>query len=339
MVVWPECSHTDTFMLEYLGANSWNPEVKNRNAASFIDKFVADRYPSGTAVMRKIWQKFLPIIKMRGFVGPMQPHSFMIGENPFKVYDCFTWNVCGAPDTKAIYYQEKFVADFADAMKEMPALLKMLAKLDYSKMDEFTKRDVIDIARSCAGRCLHYGLYHLSGAFDKWRKNEGDKETVKRILAFVDFSYNILSDILAAHEDYSMNDTLKEMQTKHECNPDFEYTLKGNAENGYCRSYIYELVKPVYIPEFRIVAEAILDAMKKDNKGVIDKNDKKYAAKADKIVDKFYDTPLAKFKPDHAKAFKALPATLKKFADEVEKYMTGKTSSEDVDAFLKAAKL
>ena len=339
MVVWPECSHTDTLMLEYLGANSWNPAKNNRKIASFIEKFVSDRYPSNTSAMRKIWQKFLPIIKMRGFVGPMQPHSFMIGENPFRIYDSFAWDIVGTPGAAKLNYQEKFITDFADVMKEMPALLKMLARLDYGKMDDFTRRDVIDIARSCAGRCLHYGLYHMSCAFDKWRKDEEKPETVKKILAFIDTSYGILADILAAHEDYSMNDTLKEMQTKHECNPNFEYTLKGNAENGYCRSYIYELVRSVYIPEFRIVAAALLDAMKKNDRGPIKGSDKKYQDKANKIVDKFYATPLAKNKPDHVKAFKALPSTLKTLADEVEKYMAGKTSSEEVDAFIKSAKL
>ncbi|MBO5759943.1 MAG: hypothetical protein J6S53_00200 [Lentisphaeria bacterium] len=339
MVFWPECSHTDTLMLEYLGANSWNPADSTRKIASFIDKFVSDRYPVNTSVMRKIWQKFLPIIKMRGFVGPQQPHSFMIGENPFRVYDSFKWNIAGTPCAATLGYQEKFITDFAPVMKEMPALLKMLAKLDHAKMDEFTRRDVVDIARSCAGRCLHYGLYHMNFAYDKWRKNEGKAETVKGIIAFVDKIYHILSDILASHEDYSLNDTLKEMQTKHECNPDFEFTLKGNAENSYCRSYIYELVKPLYIPEFRIVAGAMLDAMRAGNKGAFQSNDEKYKDMAIKIADKFYDAPLAKNKPDHIKAFKALPSTLKTLADEVEKYMAGKSSSEEVDAFIKSAKL
>ena len=340
MVVWPECSHTDTLMLEYLGANSWDPRDENRLIASFLEKFVSDRYRTDTAAMKRIWRKFLPVIKMKGFVGPMQPHSFAIGENPFRVYDCFKWGVYGTPGAKGVYYQEKFVNDFTETMKTVPSILKMLAALDPAKMDDFMRRDVVDIARSCAGRCLHYALSHLISAFEKWRKDEEKAETIRNILVFADRTYALLSDILAAHEDYSLYDTLEEMKRKHPCNPDFEYTLKGNAENGYCRSYIYELVKPVYVPEFRILAKAVLTALEKNDKRPLNAEEKKTEAMEKKIRDDFYDkTPLAKIKPNHAKAFKAFPGTVTKLACELEKYLSGKTSAEEADAFLKAAKL
>ena len=39
----------------------------------------------------------------------------------------------------------------------------------------------------------------------------------------------------------------------------FERTLKENADNPYCRSYIYELVREVYLPEMRLLFSNIAE--------------------------------------------------------------------------------
>ena len=43
----------------------------------------------------------------------------------------------------------------------------------------------------------------------------------------------------------------------HPLNPVSEETLKGNAENFYCRTYITELALAVYIPEAEFLADWI----------------------------------------------------------------------------------
>ena len=339
MVVWPECSHTDTLMLEYLGANSWDPEDGNLKIASFIEKFVSDRYPENTALMRKIWQKFLPVLKMRGFIGPRQDNATLMWENPFGIYDGLHAGKFGTPNSQTLFHHEKFINSYSAEVKEIPSILRMIGKLDYSKADSFTRRDMIDLLRSCIGRCMHYALYQLTTSFDSWRKGEKNEESIKEIIAVLDRSYTILADILASHEDYSMYDTLKEMQTKHECNPNFEYTLKGNAENGYCRAYIHELTKSVYQEEFRLLADIHLTALKKKDKNSFDATSEVYKKKVQKIRDKFYKTPLAKLKADHGKASKALTGNIKEYADMWEKHISGKTDRKEVDIFLRTAGL
>ena len=54
------------------------------------------------------------------------------------------------------------------------------------------------------------------------------------------------------HEDYSLNRSLAKLQAIHSVNPCFEQTLKGNAENGYCRTYIYELFNDYYVPQLAL---------------------------------------------------------------------------------------
>ena len=52
-----------------------------------------------------------------------------------------------------------------------------------------------------------------------------------------------------------MYDALKLLQKKHETNPNFEKTLKGNGENSYCRSYISELFSGIYLKEMKVYAD------------------------------------------------------------------------------------
>ena len=65
MIAWPENSHADTLMLEYLAANSWNPSPDNVKIASFLEKFIAKRCnaPQG-GVLADAWRTMLPLIRV-----------------------------------------------------------------------------------------------------------------------------------------------------------------------------------------------------------------------------------------------------------------------------------
>lgn len=51
--------------------------------------------------------------------------------------------------------------------------------------------------------------------------------------------------------------SLERLKTVAPVNPLFERTLKENANNMYCRSYIAELAADVYLPEQRLLFEAL----------------------------------------------------------------------------------
>ena len=340
MILWPECSHTDTLMLEYLGANSWNPVRENREIASFLPKFVSDRYDKkDQEKMGEIWETFLPIIKMRGFVGPMQSHAFMIGELPFRPYGHIINGTIASQEGRVIFHMTEFLKNFAEEFKAMPELLRKLAKIDYAASDAFLKRDIIDIARSVAGRLLLGGLCRFTVEYERFRRGDCSKEVLFKVVNIIDRLYTLLADLLEAHEDYSLNDSLKELQNAHECNPDFEYTLKGNAENSYCRSYIYELIG-LYQKEFRLSLRPYVEKIRNEDRSeIILVEDKAVKEEYDHLIDEYYATPLAENAPDHAKGIAALPATLEGIAKEAENFVSGEVNKEEIDAFLQAAQL
>jgi len=123
-----------------------------------------------------------------------------------------------------------------------------------------------------------------------------------------------LADLLAAHEDYSLYDSLKRLESIETVNPNFEHTLKGNAETWYCRSFICELIKGCCVPELKAIEKSLTEK--------IDADDRSFSGKPEylngerkKIQDAYYDTPLAELAPNHAEARLHLNDTLRKMAD------------------------
>ena len=58
LVLWSEISHNDTFLLEYLGANSWQPSELELPAA--VARYCRTRYsPELAGRMEKLWSGFL----------------------------------------------------------------------------------------------------------------------------------------------------------------------------------------------------------------------------------------------------------------------------------------
>ena len=112
-----------------------------------------------------------------------------------------------------------------------------------------------------------------------------------------------LADVLALSEDFSMHASLKHLEKAQPLdkvvptiNPHSERTLKSNAENGYCRSHQYELVRHVYRPELDAFWEWVLGRIEAGDKTPW-KRPAEFTARAKQIADKFYETPLAEMAP------------------------------------------
>jgi hypothetical protein len=163
-------------------------------------------------------------------------------------------------------------------------ILKRLASLSCD--DELTKRDFYDIARTVVSRFRNRAILYAESLYTQ----RSDTDKLERAMANAINMLECLTDILSSHEDYSMLSTLNLLQKTEATNPNFEITLKHNAENSYCRSYIYENAEYLYIPELKnLFGETLLSIRegRERNIDVINELNKK-------AVQAYYDTPLSK---------------------------------------------
>ncbi|MBO5695461.1 MAG: family 43 glycosylhydrolase [Lentisphaeria bacterium] len=62
-----------------------------------------------------------------------------------------------------------------------------------------------------------------------------------QIMDWIREALHLLGDIVKSSQEFSLCDSLDRLKEYAPVNPVFEHTLKGNAENSYCRTYIAEL--------------------------------------------------------------------------------------------------
>jgi len=259
--------------------------------------------------MLVVWKQMLPLIKARHWNGPGNSTHFLFSEIFFRPCQ-YLLNL----GNRQLFMHEFYLRELEAPVKEAPEIFARLAALDFGIEDAFIWRDVLDLARTCAARTLHYGLLKMIFAFESWRNFKGQGQEVLERLELCGKMLDLLGQILAAHPDYSMYESLLLLQKHPQCNPDFEKTLKGNAENGYCRAYIYELVGDIYRPEFALAADIIRQQMAQNNHEQLLNPEELVKDDLKKIADAFYQKPLQKMAPDIKKALQKLPANLRKIS-------------------------
>jgi hypothetical protein len=106
---------------------------------------------------------------------------------------------------------------------------------------------------------------------------------------------------------------LVRLESSAPINPHSEQTLKGNTENGYCRSFYAEFFPMIYLPEFKLYKGWI--------KNKLDNNDRsewmlgdKLKEKRERIRENFYRKPLKEIVPP-PKGPKQLQVILMQTAD------------------------
>ena len=105
-----------------------------------------------------------------------------------------------------------------------------------------------------------------------------------------------------------MNSTLDTLRKEGPLNPHAEMTLKGNAENSYCRSYIHELYRAVYIPEAEALREHLdaLPAGSYPDAAALEEKEKS-------IRDRFYSTSLEEWCPREGRTLAGAAAEIAAF--------------------------
>ena len=280
MVFWPEFSHGNPLNLYYLAANAWEAEVIPLD--TLLESFCEARYEKKNAgAMLAIWKKMLPIARLMTWAGPAD--ESMIGDDlyedireraPFKAEEGKKYEIILAPfmETKAAAIQ----------------ILSMLTEIPLD--DEKTRRDAFDVVRTVIGRFINAAILRAEISFAK-----KDAEGVEKASQIAVSLIQALGLLLGGHEDYSLLASLERLRTETEVNPNFERTLKNNAEHEYNRAHIYENAVYLYLPEAKLWLGAATEAAKA---GVpLDKNVLK--AEMERIRAVYFDTPLKEMKREH----------------------------------------
>ena len=285
MVLWPELSHSDPVVLEYLTRNAWSP--LSQSVEEMITDFCGARYGKTAAVMNDAWQHMLPMIKL----GHWGDYSRRQKSDPEK-YD-FCPNAYGHFDlwTRLTYWLKKHWKDEAlekyfrkkirEHLKTLPATLvslEILSGLGEAVKDRFVLRDAVDMVRTAIGRYLNHVI--SSATFDL-----ADKAYIETAETCYFELLSVMQDILSFDpEDFSVLYTLEEMRRVAPVNPRAEIILKHNIHNRYCSQPACELVKGIYFDEAHIVFDWLKDT---------DGSAPDFTAAADALEEKFLAAPLA----------------------------------------------
>lgn len=304
LVLWPEISHSNTLLLEYLATNGWQPN--QLDASTFASGFAANRYPSAIAPkMAELWRSFLPIAATHHWTGGKTDKKTYpaVQTNPhFRMLTSATYT--NLTEARAQAYGEEFQR-LATALSTAPAILEGLEQLaDSGFPNELWRRDAIDIGRTIIDRALKASLMRGCVGMEAWRTGRSDDTSVKQMEIVSKGLMQQLGDLLALSDDYSLASAIKRLEkavalngVQPVLNPHTELTLKGNSENSYCRANQYELVRYVFQPE--------MDEYWKWVNSRLDSPDKKpwtrpatFDEPRRAIQDRFYSTPLSEQAPN-----------------------------------------
>lgn len=292
MILWPELSHSDPLMLEYLAHNAWSPLEKSVEA--IIEEYCNGRYGAYAHRMNHCWQGILPFIKLgewggEGHARPYEDKGPEMCPAWYMHTDLWT-KLCmfmGSQDSKRTdlreFFQVKEVKSRAMS-SQIVNVMRQLAEDPQALEDSFILRDSIDIARTVIGRFLNYTFIRALNAI-------GDTNRVCALKRQYFELLEIMSDLLHLNSDFSIYQSLKELEQVAPTNPDFEITLKRNICNGYCAQPASELVDHVFKAEAEVVFQWLIDAKVGDEWDF----GEQYRA----IMDDFWHTPLDLMQTDH----------------------------------------
>lgn len=249
MILWPELSHSDPIVLEYLSENAWAPLT--RSPEDMLTDFCKKRYGELSGTMNSIWQSFFPFMKLGhwgGYKREKRADGKFRTDIMWEIHTDLWTKPLGALDSASKSENDRahFEQTLPKALDESGNLVKLIEALaDINETDRglFVRRDSIDIVRTVAGRMLNYVLaaclYDQNGAFSRIDLLE---KHYARIL-------ELLGDLCRHGEDFSLYESLRTLEASAPTNPDFEHTLKQNIVNEYCRQYCTELIDEIFTRE------------------------------------------------------------------------------------------
>lgn len=290
MILWPELSHSDPIVLEYLSENAWSPNKKSLE--EIVKEYSIGRYGRFGEQMNECWQRFIPFMKLSswgGYTSIDNKASFTTDSFWYTHSDLFVKPVnflIDAKDSKrTAEYYEDVISQASKMTNELCEVITILAKINAETDNLFIQRDSIDIVRTICGRYLNYIIAKAAYGFGIPMNISNAKKQYLNIIS-------LLADLLWFGADFSIYDTLKQLAKTAPVNPEFEKTLKNNITNVYCIQYCSELVDNVCIEEGKSAFEWLEKPYEFS----------KLREKSQKNQEKFKKTPLASMqrKPEQA---------------------------------------
>jgi hypothetical protein len=300
VVYWPEMSHSDTLMLDFYPSLAWGDS--DGEILRHLPDFCRRRYGDARAAERlALWQRFLPLAEASRWGTQVARCTRFVPVREFYpdvYFNLRGWWMGGTPE-ETVRHEEYYVfIDRTIGSLEQTALT-LLAELERTAVpeeDDFFRRDALDIRRTILARLIELHMSRIGLRVRDWREG-GAAEPLLGELAAVRALGRRFSDTLAFSPEFSLNAALDDLKRKHPVNPDFEKTLKGNAENGYCRSHIYELARYVYEPAFDAFAKWIEARVAAGDRRPWYGTDAERDALFQAVSDAFYARPLSEMKP------------------------------------------
>lgn len=288
MILWPELSHNDPIVLEYLSENAWSPLKKpiEQTVAEFCQK----RYGAHWEQMNGCWQGFLPFMMQGSWGGySKRAEDDERGAEYYNTWlshsDIWTTPTRGLARKKDERFQKQTAMKVAAAQQELDKVLdviRRLAELAPVWENDFMRRDAIDIIRTAAGRYLNFLM--TTAIYDQSHELIGQKRAVYFKL------HDALRDLLGTSKDFSVYHTLLATRETADTNPKFETTLKENIGCDYCRQCAYELMDHLLKPESELMFNWMLTEKEKpDGEYVL--------AQAKEIHKQYIAVPLADMQP------------------------------------------
>ncbi len=310
MVLWPELSHSDPLILEYLSENAWSP--LKRPVEEILESFCQKRYGADAERMNCAWQHLLPLIKLGSWGGDSNRFRKERGQNSEHLLSRYThvdvWTrLSEFLHTKArtnknlLQYQERKIVSSLSMVSSIVLGLKELSKDKESLKKTFVLRDSADLARTVLSRFLNYHIFRAVLVLEDKKRLFALKESYLELL-------DLMAQLLSVNGDLSLYRSFQKLAETAPVNPDFELTLKRNIHNSYCNQGAYELVQWVFKEEGRISFDWLLGAT---GESVPD-----FLEKAEAISRIFFETPLSQMQPERISD----PAeTIGKIADAIER--------------------
>jgi len=303
LTMWSEISHNDTFMLEYLADNSWKPA--RLDAAAAVAGYCRTRYPAELRKeMERLWPAFLMVSQTAHWT-ERRPRSITFHEPQFRVLTNSAF--IGLDATRLEELSGEF-GRIRPSLDAAPTVLDGLSRLSGSAYEnELWRRDALDMARTVASRALLVGMIAGSLDMESWRAGKSGAERARKLAGLTQRLLDALGDITGSADEFSMYASLKRLERATrigdidpKVNPHSEQTLKSNAENDYCRSHHYELVRHLYAPELRSYWEWVLKKIDSGDKSP-SKRPQEFVQISARHRDKFYATSLAEMAPKQAR--------------------------------------
>jgi hypothetical protein len=282
MILWPELSHSDPIVLEYLAKNAWSP--LEYTVEQTVAEFCHGRYGEHHEFMNRCWQEFLPFMMLADWGG----YSKRGADDPLDTEYYNKWASHSDIWTKPtslfkvrgdMRYLRQIRAKIKAAKEKLASVIDVITA--FASLGElwectFIKRDAIDIVRTTVGRFLNFLLVAAL--------HENDVNVVKKQKELYMELVGALSVLLNANDDFSVYKTLEALKATAPTNPDFERTLKENISNYYCRQAAQELMEPIRRESERIF-DWILDGKKAEQIDAVN-------AAVLKAEAEFFDTPM-----------------------------------------------